>query len=112
VSRNNDLISDAVERIVAGERPFYDNGAAVDDAELRSYADLVGGFLGLADAVESSARRLAGAWAALGETNGSYLLPAVIRDAGNVVNDGPVPIRRFIEGNASVHPDLHLEQQS
>ena len=51
VSRNNDLISEAAERIVAGERPSYDNNAAVDDAELGSYADAVGSLAGLADAV-------------------------------------------------------------
>ncbi|MGD0875214.1 MAG: maleylpyruvate isomerase N-terminal domain-containing protein [Acidimicrobiales bacterium] len=110
VSRNNDLISDAAERVVAGERPSYDNSAAVDDAELRSYADLVGSLAALGDAVEASARRLATAWEALGETNGSYLLPALIRDGDTVVNDGPIPIRRFIDGNASFHLDLHFAQ--
>ena len=110
VSRNNDLISEAAERIVAGERPSYDNNAAVDDAELGSYADAVGGLAGLADAVETSARRLATAWAALDEATESYLLPVVILDSGNVVNDGPIPIRKFIEGNASFHLDMHFGQ--
>ena len=109
VSRNNDLISEAAERIVAGERPAYDNNA-VDDAELGSYADAVGGLAGLADAVETSARRLATAWAALDEATESYLLPVVILDSGNVVNDGPIPIRKFIEGNASFHLDMHFGQ--
>ena len=110
VSRNNDLISEAAERIVAGERPSYDNSAAVDDAELGSYADAVGGLAGLADAVETSARRLATAWAALDEATESYLLPVLILDSGNVVNDGPIPIRKFIEGNASFHLDVHFGQ--
>jgi hypothetical protein len=110
VSRNNDLISEAAERIVAGEAPSYDNSAAVDGAELRSYADAVGGLGGLADAVETSARRLAKAWAALDEATGSYLLPVVIRDADRVVNDGPIPIRNFVEGNASFHLEMHFAQ--
>jgi hypothetical protein len=38
------------------------------------------------------------------------MLPAIIRDGGDIVNDGPIPIGRFIEGNASFHLDLHLEQ--
>jgi uncharacterized protein YciI len=110
VSLNNDLISEAAERIVAGEQPSYDNIAAVDETALGSYADAAGGLAGLADAVEASARRLAKAWAALDETTGSCLLPAVIRDSGAVVIDRPIAIRDFIEGNASFHLDAHLAQ--
>ena len=110
VSRNNDLISEAAEQIIAGEEPSYDNSAAVEDAELGPYADLFDGLGALADAVETSARRLAAAWAALGEVRGTYLLPALIRDAGTVVNEEPIPIRKFIEGNASFHLDLHFAQ--
>lgn len=110
VSRNNDLIAEAAERIVSGEQPTYDNKAAVDDAELRSYADGVDGLAGLADAVETSARRLATAWAALDEATEGYLLPAVIVHGGTVVNDEPIPIRKFIEGNATFHLDMHFNQ--
>ena len=110
VSRNNDLIAEVAEQIVAGERPSYDNSPAVDDAELRSYADLFDGLDALADAVETSARRLATAWAALGDTMGTYLLPALIRDGGTVVSEEAIPIRKFIEGNASFHLDLHFAQ--
>jgi hypothetical protein len=37
-------------------------------------------------------------------------VPAIIRDGDGIVNDGPIPIGRFIEGNASFHLDLHFEQ--
>jgi hypothetical protein len=37
ISRNNELMADAAERIAAGEQPSYDNNLSVDD-ELRSYA--------------------------------------------------------------------------
>ncbi|MGO9206361.1 MAG: hypothetical protein ACLQBX_09305 [Candidatus Limnocylindrales bacterium] len=110
VSRNNDLISEAAESIAVGEQPSYDNRAAVDDAALRSYADAVGGVAGLADAVEASARRLAKAWAALDDANEGYLLQVVIVDSGTIVNDKPIPIRKFIEGNASFHLDMHFGQ--
>jgi hypothetical protein len=110
VTRNNDLIAEMAERIVAGEQPSYDNIVAVDDAALRAYAEDVGGLPGLADALEASARRLAAAGAALDETTESYMLPAIIRDGGDIVNDGPIPIGKFIEGNASFHLDMHLEQ--
>ena len=61
ISRNNELMADAAERIAAGEQPSYDNNLSVDDDELRSYAASVGGLRGLADAVAASARRLAAA---------------------------------------------------
>jgi hypothetical protein len=77
---------------------------------LRAYSDELGGTLGLADAVETSARRLSAAKASLDETTASYLLPAVIRDGGEIVRDGPIPIGTLIEGNASFHLDMHLEQ--
>jgi uncharacterized protein len=110
VARNNDLIAEAAERIAAGERPSYDNAAAVDDASLSAYALAVGGVTGLAAAVEASAHRLAAARMALDEADEAYPLSVVIRDSGVVVNDGPVPVARFIEGNASFHLDMHLEQ--
>jgi hypothetical protein len=110
VSQNNNFIAEMAERIAAGEKPSYDNANAVDDALLRAYADEVGGMAGLAQAIEASARRLAAARLALDETTEGYMLPAIIRDGGEIVNDEPIPIGRFIEGNASFHLDLHFEQ--
>jgi uncharacterized protein YciI len=110
VARNNDLIAEAAERVAAGQQPTYDNAAAVDDANLHAYASEVGGIPGLAAAIEASAHRLTVARMALDATNESYPLPVVIRDSGKVVNDGPIPIAGFIEGNASFHLDMHLKQ--
>ena len=110
VSRNNDLISEVAERVVAGGQPTYDNGAAVDEAELRTFADRAGGLSGLAAFVEASARRLARAWGALDETSGGYMVPAVIVDSGRVVRDAPIALSSLIEGNVSFHLDMHLEQ--
>jgi hypothetical protein len=110
VSRNNDLIADAAERIVAGEQPSYDNNASVDDDELRAYAEAAGGLSGLADATEISARRLAAARSALDATTENCLLPVVITDSGTVVRDEPITIAQLIEGNASFHLDMHFEQ--
>jgi len=110
VARNNELIAEVAEKIVAGEQPTYDNRTAVDDAELRAFSDAVGGIAGLAEAVEASARRQARAWSALADNTAGYMLPVVIVDGGRVMRDDPVPIRSFIEGNASFHLDMHLEQ--
>jgi uncharacterized protein len=110
IARNNDLIAEAAEKVAAGDEPVsYDNFAGVDDGELASYADEVGGLTGLAREVDRSAARLARAGEALGDRAGTEV-HVVIRDHGKVVRDGPVPIGMFIEGNASFHLDMHAEQ--
>ncbi len=110
VARNNELIAEAAEGVATGESPVYDNAAAVDEDALRAYAEAAGGLPGLADAVESSALRLAEAWAALAGAAVEYPLPVRIIDSGQLVRNGPVPLRDFIEGNASFHLQMHLDQ--
>ena len=110
IARNNDLIAQAAERVAAGEPDVrYDNAVTVDESELAAYVTSVGGLTGLAGEVERSAARLAAAGDALGELAGA-LVPVIIRDNGQVVQDGPIPIGAFIQGNASFHLDLHLAQ--
>jgi uncharacterized protein YciI len=109
VARNNDLIAETAERIAAGADVSYDNASTVDAAELAAYADAAGGLTGLADEVERSAARLAAARQALGE-RADVPVHVVIRDNGQIVQDGPMPIGSFVEGNASFHLDMHLDQ--
>jgi uncharacterized protein YciI len=110
VTRNNDLIAEVAEKVVAGDEPVaYDNLTGVDDAELASYADEVGGLPGLAREVERSAARLARAMQAL-DDRASAEIHVVIRDHGKIVHDGPMPIGEFIEGNASFHLAMHADQ--
>jgi uncharacterized protein YciI len=110
ITRNNDLIAEAAEKVAAGdEQVTYDNFAGVDDAELASYASEVGGLPGLAREVERSAARLARAGEALGDRAATEI-HVVIRDHGKIVRDGPMPIGAFVEGNASFHLDMHTDQ--
>jgi uncharacterized protein len=109
IARNNDLIAAAAEQVVTGQEVSYDNEAGVDDAELARYAESVGGLPGLAREVERSAARLEQARNALGERAGTPV-QVIIRDHGEIVRDGPMTIGAFIEGNASFHLGLHLEQ--
>jgi len=109
VASNNDLIAETAEQVAAGADVRYDNAPAVGDAELTAYAESAGGLTGLAEEIERSAARLAAAGDALGERAGT-LVHVVIRDNGEIVQDGPIPIGAFVEGNASFHLDLHLEQ--
>lgn len=110
VARNNDLISDVAEQVVAGLAPSYDNRSAVEEAELQALADGLGGLDGLATAVEASARRLGLALAALDEKSGEQLVPCLIVDSARVVFDEPMTVRSLVEGNASYHLEMHLEQ--
>ena len=69
----------------------------------------MGGLAGLAREIERSAERLEAARDLLGDRAGT-LVHVIIRDGGNVVQDGPIPIGAFVEGNASFHLNLHHEQ--
>jgi uncharacterized protein YciI len=109
IARNNDLIAGVAEQIAAGQEVSYDNESGVDDAELARYAADAGGLAGLAREVERSAARLEKARDALGDRAGSAV-QVIIRDHGQIVRDGPMTIGAFIDGNASFHLDLHLEQ--
>jgi uncharacterized protein len=109
IARNNDMIAEAAEQIAAGQPVSYDNETGVDDDELARYAESAGGLAGLAREVERSAARLAKARDALGERAGTQI-PVIIRDHGQIVRDAPMTIGSFIEGNASFHLDLHLNQ--
>ena len=95
---------------MAGEEPSYDNSAVVDEDSLRSFARSTGGLDALADATENSARRLSRGWAALDDKTACYMLPARIMHAGSVIRDDPIPVREFIEGNATFHLDMHFGQ--
>ena len=109
VARNNDLIAETAERVAHGADVAYDNAPTIDAAALARYADCAGGIAGLAGEIERSAARLAAARDGLGDKAGT-LVQVIIRDGGEVVQDGPIPIGAFIEGNASFHLNLHHDQ--
>jgi hypothetical protein len=110
ITANNDGIASVAEEIAAGRRPSYDNAEVIDDERLREIASAAGSLEGLAGQIETSAGRLARAWELLGPELGQIEVPAKIADGGQVVRDGPIPIRTFIEGNATFHLQLHLDQ--
>jgi len=109
VARNNDLIAAAAELVAEGAEVSYDNADTIADVELAAYATSVGGLPGLAAEIERSAARLEAAHDALGAKAGTPV-HVIIRDGGTVVQDGPIPIGGFIEGNATFHLRLHHEQ--
>jgi uncharacterized protein YciI len=109
VIRNNDLIAEAAEKLASGADVAYDNASSVDETELARLAEGAGGLTGLAREVERSAARLERAGLALGELAATPV-HVIIRDGGEVVRDGPVPIGTFINGNASFHLDAHHAQ--
>lgn len=110
IASNNDAIASVAEDIAVGGHPSYDNAELIDDDRLREIASVAGGLDGLAGLVMTSAGRLARAWELVGPELGATEVPAKIADGGQVVRDGPVPIRTFIETNAGFHLQLHLEQ--
>jgi len=109
VIKNNDLIAATAELVAEGAEVSYDNARTIDEVELAAYAVSVGGLAGLAGELERSAARLEAARDALGDM-ASTPVHVIIRDGGEIVQDGPIPIGGFIEGNASFHLRLHQEQ--
>jgi uncharacterized protein YciI len=109
VARNNDMIAATAELVAEGGEVSYDNASTVDEVELAAYATSVGGLAGLAGEVERSAARLAAARDSLG-AKADTPVHVVIHDGGQVVQDGPIPIGSFIDGNASFHLRMHHEQ--
>jgi uncharacterized protein len=111
IAVNNDLIAETAER-VADQEPdvAYDNAEAIDEEVLSLLIEQLGGLQGLADAVRESARRLEQAQLALGPDQVDLEIPALIKDAGEVVLDRAFAIGALIEGNASFHLDNHYEQ--
>src|ERR1022692_2606687 len=95
---NNDLISETAERLGVGE----------DD--LMNYAARSGGLSGLADAIGSSAARLARSHESLSEADRAREIPVIIWDDGSIAREGPMPIGDLIVGNATFHLDMHHEQ--
>ena len=109
VARNNDLIAATAEEVAEGGEVSYDNASTIDDVELAAYATSVGGLGGLAGEIERSAARLAAARDGLGALADTPV-HVIIRDRGTVVQDGPIPIGAFIDGNATFHLQLHYQQ--
>jgi hypothetical protein len=110
IAANNDSIASVAEELAAGRHPSYDNAELIDDERLREIALAAGSLEALAGLILTSAARLARAWELLGPELGQIEVPAKIADGGRIVRDGPIPIRAFIEGNATFHLELHLEQ--
>jgi uncharacterized protein YciI len=109
VARNNDMIARTAELVAEGVDVSYDNAATIDEGELAAYAVSAGGLAGLASEIERSAARLEAARDALGDKAGTPV-HVIIRDGGDIVQDGPIPIGGFIDGNASFHLRLHHDQ--
>jgi uncharacterized protein YciI len=109
VIKNNDLIAATAELVADGAEVSYDNASTIDEVELAAYAVSVGGLAGLAGEVERSASRLEAAGEALGDKAGTPV-HVIIRDGGDIVQDGPIPIGAFVEGNATFHLNLHHDQ--
>jgi hypothetical protein len=110
VTASNDTIASVAEQIAAGQHPSYDNAGVSDAGRLREIASAAGTLGNLAAQVLQSAARLARAWEQLGPELGKTEVPAKIADSGQVVHDAPIPIREFIERNATSHLQLHLAQ--
>ena len=110
VALNNDIFAAAVRDVLAGGPAGYDNRSAVDIDLLTAYASKFADLGDLADDVARSATDLSVAYAELVTAEADTEIPIVIHHDGHIVRDGPGPLAELIEGNATYHLSMHLDQ--
>src|SRR5690242_17612288 len=110
ISMSNELFADLADRIHGGDDASFDNAAVSDPASLLAYADRHGDLVGLADAIEESAARLAAAYDRLAAEERDRPVPTRIWHEGQIVRDSPMSIGELIIGNGDSHLAMHMEQ--
>ena len=96
--------------MLSGTSPIYDNEVAVDPDELREHVERLGDRTAIAEWVRRSAQEMAALHRSLTPEQRETSMPTTIRSDGVVVVDEPRPIGAMIEGNASFHLQMHLDQ--
>jgi hypothetical protein len=107
---NNDFLTTAVRDVLAGLPASYNNETAVDIDQLGAYASKFALLGDLADDVARSATELAAAFADLTSQEPDTEVLVVIHHEGRIVRDGPGSLVELIEGNATYHLSMHLDQ--
>jgi hypothetical protein len=112
VTINDDLLLETARAVLAGVvGAAYDNGPAVDEANL---ADVVGhagpGLAALVDRLQTSSSNLVDVAAQLDGERAGVLIPVHIADAGEVMVDQPMPVGRLLDIHTEVHLPSHLSQ--
>jgi hypothetical protein len=110
VAINNDYFTVAVRELLMHGAAAYDNEAAVDFDQLTAYASKFANLGDLADDVARSATDLAVAYGDLAAADADAEIPIVIHHEGRIVRDGPGSLAEQIEGNATYHLSMHLDQ--
>jgi hypothetical protein len=110
VAMNNDHFTGAVRDLLASGSAAYNNEQAVDLRELTAYADKFANLGDQADDVARSATELALAYGDLLAAEADADIPIVIHHEGRIVRDGPGSLAELIEGNATYHLSMHLDQ--
>ena len=89
VSLSNEIFSDLAERMHKGEDVSFDNSPVQDDAGLLAYAAEQGDLAGLAEAIRTSAGRLAQAYGNLTEEERARPIPVTMWHEGQIARDQP-----------------------
>jgi hypothetical protein len=110
VALNNDLFISAVRDVLVSGPAGYDNRSAVDLDQLTAYASKFENLGDLADDVARSATDLSVAYGDLLAAEADTDIPIVIHHDGHIVRDGPGSLAELIEGNATYHLAMHLDQ--
>ena len=110
VALNNDFLTAAARDVLAGGSARYNNETAVDIDQLGAYASKFPVLGDLGDDVARSATDLAAAFGDLVVADPDAELDVVIHHDGRIVRDGRASLIELIEGNATYHLSMHLDQ--
>jgi len=110
VALNNDCLTSAARDLLAGGAARYNNETAVDADQLTAYASKFSVLGDLGDDVARSATDLAEAYADLTGVDPDAELEIVMHHDGRIVRDGRGSLAELIEGNATFHLSMHLDQ--
>jgi hypothetical protein len=110
VSLSNEIFSDLAERMHKGEDVSFHNSPVQDDAGLLAYAAEQGDLAGLAEAIRTSAGRLAQAYGNLTGEERARPIPVTMWHEGQIARDQPMPLGELILGNGDYHLAMHLGQ--
>ncbi|RVX39787.1 hypothetical protein EDD27_2160 [Nonomuraea polychroma] len=110
VAKNDALLADATELLIAGRALTFDNAEAIDEDVLLGIAAESGGWANLCALVKANGERLAQLTECLTPEQAATLVPSKIVDNGEVRLDSPVPWAQVLQINATFHVLAHTRQ--
>jgi hypothetical protein len=97
-------------RVIAGERPSYDNRPSLDEWNLRRIVEQAGDLAGLIELVRRQGELYCAVVEQVPDALGGVLVPVLIISNDELIVDEPWPLAQLVQGVAAVHLPRHADQ--